>query len=80
MWHESKLRAEWESSFKDGGVEILMEWLEWQTRKGQNGMDGVVDSAVRALDRLGSDEEAEVGKIRIFWRVALAMKNAGLSS
>lgn len=77
VWHESKLRAEWENAFKMGGIEIWMEWLEWKIRKGVNGINGVVEDAERLLRHLGDEEVDELGKLRVFWRVAVAMHSAG---
>ena len=79
IWHESKLRSEWEDALKVGGAEIQLEWLDWKIRSGNRGIDGVLESAARALTGLGSGEEADIGKTRIFWRVAVAIKNAGMS-
>ena len=79
IWHESKLRSEWEDALKVGGVDIQLEWLEWKIRSGNKGIDGILESAVRALTGLGTGEEADIGKVRIFWRVAVALKNAGMS-
>ena len=73
---EDRLRAEWGEAFKDGDIEILMEWLEWQIRKGLGGLDGLVTSAVEALGRLERDAD-EGAKVRIFWRIALAIRSAG---
>lgn len=78
MWHESKLKAEWEDALRVGGVEIWMEWLEWMTRNGNSGVDGVVDSAVRAFNSFGFDEEGQLAKVRVFWRTAVAIQNAGV--
>ena len=78
IWHESKLRSEWEDALKVGGADIQLEWLDWKIRNGNKGIDGVLDSAARALADLGTGEEANIGKVRIFWRVAVAMKNAGM--
>ena len=80
IWHESKLRLEWEDALKVGGVDIQLEWLEWKIRRGNKGIDGVLESAARALTGLGIGEEADFGKVRIFWRVAVAIKNAGMST
>lgn len=80
VWHESKLRSEWQDALKLGGIEIQMEWLEWKIRKAENGIDGVVESAVRALESLGIDEEEEIAKVRIFWRVATTIRDAGMNS
>lgn len=79
IWHESKLRAEWEDALVEDGIEIMMEWLEWRIRKAQDGLDSIISSATRIFDRLGESEDAEVGKVRVFWRVAVAIKAAGMS-
>ena len=80
IWHESKLRSEWEDALKVGGAEIQLEWLDWKIRSGNRGIDGVLEFAARALIGLGTGEEADIGKVRIFWRVAVAIKNAGMLS
>lgn len=80
IWHESKLRSEWEDALRVGGIDIWLEWLEWKIRNGNKSIDGVLESAARALTGLGIGEEADVGKVRIFWRVAVAIKNAGMST
>jgi len=72
---EDKLKAEWDEAFKDGDIEILMEWLEWQIRKGLGGLDGLVTSAVKALVHLRDADE--IAKVRIFWRIAFAIRSAG---
>ncbi|KDR85329.1 hypothetical protein GALMADRAFT_234148 [Galerina marginata CBS 339.88] len=77
VWHESKLRSEWEGALKEGGIEIQIEWLEWKIRKGNGGILNIVESAVRALNNLGMQENDEIAKVRIFWRVATAIRNAG---
>jgi len=79
IWHESKVKAEWEDALKIGGTELWFEWLEWRIRKGDRGVDGVVDDAVRILKVLGDEEEDELAKVRVFWRVAVVLKNAGWS-
>ncbi|KAJ7783652.1 NRDE-2, necessary for RNA interference-domain-containing protein [Mycena maculata] len=83
IWHDSKLRAEWEDALKkvtsgpaapSGGVEIWMEWFEWRIRKSNKGISAVVEDAKRALAALYHDEVAQV---RIFWRLAVAFQNTG---
>ncbi|KAJ7293452.1 NRDE-2, necessary for RNA interference-domain-containing protein [Mycena rebaudengoi] len=75
VWHESKLRAEWEDALRTiGGVEIWMEWFEWRIRRGNNGITAVVEDAQRAAAALHPDE---VGQVRLFWRLAVAFQNAG---
>ncbi|PPQ67070.1 hypothetical protein CVT25_005671 [Psilocybe cyanescens] len=77
IWHESKLRSEWEDALKVEDIEIQTEWLEWKIRTSNGGVDGVVQAAVRVLDRIGI--KLEVEKVRIFWRVAMVIRNAGYS-
>jgi len=77
IWHESKLKSEWNDALKIGGIELQMEWLEWKIMSGNNGVDGVVESAVRAAASLGSDDDSEVAKVRIFWRMTTAIRSAG---
>jgi hypothetical protein len=79
VWHESKLRAEWEDALKGGGVEIWMEWLEWRIRRAAKGVNGVVEDGERVLRSLGDGEDAEMGKLRVVWRVAVALQDAGMS-
>lgn len=73
IWHESKLRSEWDDALKFHDIEIYMEWLEWIIRRGQTGVDEIVEGAAKMLKRVNSDSD----KIRIFWRVATAIKMAG---
>ncbi|KAH7928477.1 DUF1740-domain-containing protein [Leucogyrophana mollusca] len=77
VWHESKVRAEWDEALKIGGIDIWMEWLEWRIRTGVNGVDGIIKDATRVLDALGDHEETEVGRLRVVWRVAVALQQAG---
>ena len=74
-WHESKLRAEWEDALKVGGIDIWMEWLEFRIRKATGGISGIVEDAERALVALADDDET--GRLRVFWRVAIVLQNAG---
>ncbi|KAF5374821.1 hypothetical protein D9758_000403 [Tetrapyrgos nigripes] len=77
VWDNDKLRSEWENALKLEDVDIWVEWLEWQISIRKDGIDGVFDAAERILRSLGSSEEEEVGKVRVFWRVAVACQQAG---
>ncbi|KAF9527838.1 NRDE-2, necessary for RNA interference-domain-containing protein [Crepidotus variabilis] len=83
VWHESKLRAEWEDALKKAkgaeDMDILMEWLEWKIRKGQGGLDAIVDAITRLLNKIGDSvgEDVEIGKLRVFWRATEALRSAG---
>ncbi|OCH96207.1 DUF1740-domain-containing protein [Obba rivulosa] len=76
-WNASKLRDEWEEALKVGGIDLWIEWLDWRIRRADDGVDGIVDDARRALHSLSDSEADEVGKLRIFWRVAVAFREAG---
>jgi len=78
IWHESKLKSEWNDALKIGGIELQMEWLEWRIRNENDGIDGVVESAARAVASLGNDDYSEVAKVRIFWRMTTAIRSAGM--
>ncbi|PCH33837.1 hypothetical protein WOLCODRAFT_61797 [Wolfiporia cocos MD-104 SS10] len=75
VWQESKLRTEWEDAVKTGGTEIWIEWLDWRIRRGEKGMDGIVEDGTRVLAAI--DEAEEVARLRIVWRVAVAFRDAG---
>ncbi|KAH9947908.1 NRDE-2, necessary for RNA interference-domain-containing protein [Amylocystis lapponica] len=64
IWHESKLRAEWEEALKVGGENMWIEWLDWRVRKADKGVEGVVEDAQRVLSALGDGEDAEMAKLR----------------
>ncbi|KAG6851218.1 hypothetical protein H0H93_015228 [Arthromyces matolae] len=63
IWPENKVKAEWEDAFKLGGADIWMEWLEWRIRQAENGVDGVIEDAVRLFRALGSDDDGELAKL-----------------
>jgi hypothetical protein len=79
IWHESKLRAEWENALKLGSVEIWMEWLEWRIRRASDGVDGAIEDARRVLAHFIKEED-EIARVRVFWRVAVVLQNGGASS
>jgi hypothetical protein len=77
IWQESKLQAEWEDALKIDAADIWMEWLDWRIRRGKYGIDEVVENARKAFNALGDGQKSEMGKVRIFWRVAVAFQLAG---
>ncbi len=77
VWHESKLRSEWEDALKSGGSEIWLEWLDWRVRNAQNGLESVTGDVGRAYAAMGVSPEDELARLRVFWRVAVAMRDAG---
>lgn len=79
VWHESMVRAKWEDVLKTGSIDLWMEWLEWRIRQAERGIDGIIEDGSRALRAFHHDELDEIARIRIFWRVAVALQNAGSS-
>ncbi|KAJ3803379.1 NRDE-2, necessary for RNA interference-domain-containing protein [Lentinula aff. detonsa] len=77
VWIESKCFAEWENAVKLENIDIWMEYLEWRIAKTGDGLDGIINAALRVLSSLDDSGHSEVGKLRIFWRVAIVFQQAG---
>ena len=76
VWDPSKLAAEWENATKVDDVEIWLEWLDWRIRNVVDIMENLADHAARATKALAARGD-EVGQLRVMWRVAVALKDAG---
>lgn len=74
LWSNDKLYEEWEDALSVGNPELWMAWLDWRIRYPRNGIDGLVTDAQRVLSVFERDE---VSKLRVFWRVATAFRDAG---
>ncbi|TFK30778.1 hypothetical protein FA15DRAFT_580325 [Coprinopsis marcescibilis] len=79
IWPQRQLLEQWEKALKVGGVEIWMEWLEWRLRQTNEGFSAFIDAANRALNAFGESEDDQIAKLRIFWRTAVAVRDAGYS-
>lgn len=82
VWHSSVLRSEWEEALRTGDPDLWMAWLDWRIGSAERGVEGVVEDARRALDSLSKqevrgDEAREMALLRVFWRVAVAFRDAG---
>lgn len=78
IWQGDQIAAEWEKALKVGGVEIWMEWLEWRFRQTKQEFNQLIADVGRALSTFrGSNEEDELARLRIFWRMAYATRAAG---
>lgn len=77
IWPEEKLRSEWEDALKVNDIELWMTWLDWTVRMGTRGVAGIVEDARRVLDVFPPQEE--VARLRIMWRAAVALRDAGVS-
>ncbi|OJT03082.1 Protein NRDE2 -like protein [Trametes pubescens] len=76
LWQDGKLQAEWEEAVKVGDIEIWMAWLDWRVRTTNSILTSMVDDSARVMRALASTQD-EVGQLRVFWRVAVALRDAG---
>lgn len=75
LWTLTQLNEEWEQVLENSPVNLWPEWLDWRIRVAQDGIDGGIRDAQRALAALRHADEAE--KLRVFWRTATAIRDAG---
>ncbi|KAL1748548.1 NRDE-2, necessary for RNA interference-domain-containing protein [Schizophyllum fasciatum] len=73
IWHESRVRAEWEAALKVGDADMWMEWLEWRIGQAKDALSGIVEDAGRVL----ASTEDDMLRVRVLWRMAELFKSAG---
>ena len=76
VWEREKLREEWEDAVKIDDIEIWMAWFDWTVRRNPNLLESIVEDMERIL-RSPTVRGDEVGQLRIFWRAAVALRDAG---
>lgn len=78
VWEMKELQTQWAKAMEseDANADIRAAWFEWRTRRAEGGLDGVLEDAVKAFDAAGQNE---MEKLRLFWRVAVLLRQAGLS-
>nr|VWO94247.1 Pre-mRNA-splicing factor CLF1 (crooked-neck-like protein 1) [Ganoderma boninense] len=76
VWEPGKLEEEWEDAIKVGDIEIWMAWFDWRVRRTPNLLETIAEDLERIL-RTSTVHEDEVGQLRIFWRAAIALRDAG---
>ncbi|KAH8120222.1 DUF1740-domain-containing protein [Phellopilus nigrolimitatus] len=80
IWHESKLRAEWEEALRViDSADVCIEWLDWRMRTPAN-FSNVLEDAIRAYKMVAkgmSGDNADIARLRVFWRTAIFLKQAG---
>ncbi|GJE85747.1 NRDE-2, necessary for RNA interference-domain-containing protein [Phanerochaete sordida] len=74
LWDNKRLYEEWEDALDLGQPELWQAWLDWRIRTQRDGVDGIISDAERVLSIFASDE---IEKLRVFWRVAVALRDAG---
>ncbi|KAF9076152.1 NRDE-2, necessary for RNA interference-domain-containing protein, partial [Rhodocollybia butyracea] len=77
VWDKDACRSEWEDALRLGSIDIWMEWFEWKIAQTDEDLDQVINAALRILSSLDDSEDAEVGRVRVFWRTAIAFQQAG---
>jgi hypothetical protein len=73
LWTTEKLAQEWEKALTIGDINIYLAWLDWRIRNGSDGIDGVLQAATRVLVFARSEPE----RLRVFWRLTCALRQAG---
>ncbi|KAI8980698.1 DUF1740-domain-containing protein [Trametes punicea] len=76
LWQESKLRAEWEEAVKVDDIEIWMAWLDWRVRTTHGVLTSLPEDVTRVVRALAARQD-EVGQLRVLWRAAVALRDAG---
>ncbi|KAF5385409.1 hypothetical protein D9757_005389 [Collybiopsis confluens] len=79
IWEDRDCDLEWEKALNSGDIDLWMEWLEWRMRKAKSSdaLNDVIDAALRVLSSRGNSEQSEIEKVRVFWRTAIALQQAG---
>ncbi|KAI1793871.1 NRDE-2, necessary for RNA interference-domain-containing protein [Ganoderma leucocontextum] len=76
VWEPDKLREEWEDAVKVDDIEIWMAWFDWRVRRTSNLLESIVEDLERTL-RAPTVRRDEIGQLRMFWRAAVALRDAG---
>lgn len=77
LWTSEKLAQEWEKVLTNkGDINIHFAWLDWRIRNGSDGVDGVLQAATRVF----AYARSELERLRIFWRLACALRQAGMNA
>jgi NRDE-2, necessary for RNA interference len=74
LWTSDKLRQEWEVALAAGDINVFLAWLDWRIRSGSDGVDGILEAAIRVLACITSELE----RLRVFWRLTCALRQAGM--
>jgi hypothetical protein len=75
IWTAEGLNSEWEAALQIGSTELWIRWLDWRIRVALKGFDGIIEDAQRALAFLSREDEK--GRLRAFWRITIALRDAG---
>jgi hypothetical protein len=76
LWTSEKLGQEWEKALTPGDINISLAWLDWRIRNGSREVDGILEAATQVL----ASAESELERLRVFWRLTCALRQAGMSN
>ena len=74
VWDEKKLQREWDKALALQSTEVWMAWLDWKLSRSSSGLEGIMEDAGDALERL---RHTELGGLRVQWRAAVVLQQAG---
>ena len=81
IWERDKLNDKWEEALScSESADVWVEWFDWRIRSNMFGIQGIKDDACRALRVTGvtmTEQDLEVIKLRLFWRMAVFLKESG---
>ena len=75
VWDEKKLEYEWGHALALQSTEVWMAWLDWNLSRSRGGLDGIMEDVAHALKQL---RHTEIGSLRVQWRAAVILQQAGL--
>ena len=75
LWTSERLAQEWEKALAPGDFSIFLAWLDRRIRNGSRGVDGMLEAAIRVF----SSATSELERLRVFWRLTCALRQAGVS-
>ncbi|THH06938.1 hypothetical protein EW145_g3737 [Phellinidium pouzarii] len=80
IWNERKLNSEWDDALRlSESADICVEWLDWRMRSSAD-FNNVLRDACKALELVArglKGDCVELARLRIFWRTAIFLQQAG---
>lgn len=77
VWDEQKLQHQWDDALALRSTEVWMAWLDWKLSRSRGGLEGIMDDVSHALEQL---RHTEIGSLRVQWRAAVILQQAGMDN
>ena len=81
IWSKERLDEEWGKALQASkSSDLCVEWLDWKIRN-TSGVGDLLDDASYTLQNIGNElleEDAELARLRIFWRITIFLQQAGV--